>query len=173
MRKKPVRARVQCLSGYLIALLFLLPLHVSCSHTRSLNKEDLPVYSTDFQYEENQTLILLVDLLPDQVHLKRARIIEGNYRPVVEPLTQEEAVRIQYLDDSNQVLLEKVLDHPLIQYREYSDEKGQLQYVRLEAEKGALLLRSQYSKAFKSIRIDYGDQSIYRKISTLALIMED
>ncbi len=115
----------------------------------------------------------MVDLLPDQVHLKRARIIEGNYRPVVEPLTQEEAVRIQYLDDSNQVLLEKVLDHPLIQYREYSDEGGRLQYVRVEAEKGALLLRSQYSKAFKSIRIDYGDQSIYRKISTMALIMED
>lgn len=91
----------------------------------------------------------------------------------MEPLKQKEAVRIQYLDDNDQVLIEKVLDHPLIQYKEFSDENGQLRYVRVDAERGSLLLRSQYSKAIKSVRIDYGDNNTYRKISQLALVMED
>lgn len=173
MRKNPVRAKRILYPASLAALLFTFPYFLSCSQGRSLTREETQVYSTDFKVENNQTLILLIDLLPDGAHLRRARIIEGNFQPAMEPLKQKEAVRIQYLDDNDQVLIEKVLDHPLIQYKEFSDENGQLRYVRVDAERGSLLLRSQYSKAIKSVRIDYGDNNTYRKISQLALVMED
>jgi hypothetical protein len=161
------------LSRSLIAVVFSLVFIFACSAGKSIIKKESQVYNTDFQYEDDQVLVVLIDLLPNEARLRRTRIVVGDFRPVVESLKQKEAVRVQYLDDNNQILLEKILDHPLFQYREYSDEGGRLQYIRVEEEKGSMLLRTQYSKAIKSIRIDYGEDNTYRKISQLPLSIED
>ena len=144
-------------------------LSFSCSTSKSTIKQEVQVYNADFQYENDQVLVLLVELMPTEARLRRARIVAGSFKPALEPLKQKEAVRVQYLDENEQVLLEKILDHPLYQYKEFSDQKGQLQYVRVEGEKGSILLRTQYSKAIKSIRIDYGEDNSYRKISQILL----
>ncbi|MBK8502067.1 MAG: hypothetical protein IPL46_07585 [Saprospiraceae bacterium] len=157
----------------MIAILFSLVFIFACSAGKSIIRKEEQVYNTDFQYEDDQVLVLLIDLLPNEARLRRTRIVAGDFRPVVEPLKQKEAVRVQYLDDRNQILLEKIMDHPLFQYKEYSDEGGRLQYIRVEEEKGSMLLRTQYSKAIKSIRIDYGDDNTYRKISQLSLSIDD
>ena len=161
------------LSRSLIAVLFLLIFAFACSAGKSIIKKEVQVYNTDFQFEDDQVLVILIELLPNEAHVRRTRIVAGDFRPVVEPLNQKEAVRVQYLDGHNQILLEKILDHPLFQYKEYSDEGGRLQYIRVEEEKGSMLLRTQYSKAIKSIRIDYGEDNTYRKISQLPLSIED
>ncbi|MCB0688475.1 MAG: hypothetical protein KDC53_18175 [Saprospiraceae bacterium] len=146
--------------------------HISCSTSKRLIAKNPQVYSTDFQFEDDEVLVLLVELYPERALLKRARLVDGAFKPVIEPLNQKEAVRIQYLDDQDQVLLEKILDHPLYQYKEYTDEKGRLKYIRLEGEKGSLLLRTQYSKSIKAIRIDYGENNVYRMISQIQLDLE-
>jgi len=148
-------------------------LHFSCSTSKSTIKQEAQVYNADFQFEDDQVLVLLVELLPGEAKLRRARIVSGTFKPALESLKQKEAVRVQYLDEKDQVLLEKILDHPLYQYKEFSDQKGRLQYVRVEGEKGSLLLRTQYSKAIKSIRIDYGEDNSYRKISEILLDLEE
>lgn len=155
----------------LIILIFAL--QIACSTAKSKLTQDGQIYNTDFQFEQDQVLVLLVELRPNEASLRTARIVEGNFKPNVEPLLQREAVRVQYLDERDQVLLEKILDHPLIQYKEYSNEKGQLQYIRIEGEKGALLLRTQYSKAIKAIRIDYGEDNAYRLVSQIPLALTE
>ena len=149
--------------------LLLSALFLSCFTSKSTIKKEAQVYNADFQLESDQVLVLLVELTPTEARLRRARIVAGTFKPAIEPLKQKEAVRVQYLDEKDQVLLEKTLDHPLYQYKEYSDQKGRLQYVRVEGEKGSILLRTQYSKAIKSIRIDYGEDNAYRKISQILL----
>ncbi|MCB0665281.1 MAG: hypothetical protein KDC80_05630 [Saprospiraceae bacterium] len=155
----------------LIILIFAL--QIACSTAKSKLTQDGQIYNTDFQFEQDQVLVLLVELRPNEASLRRARIVEGNFKPNVEPLLQREAVRVQYLDERDQVLLEKILDHPLYQYKEYSNEEGQLQYIRIEGEKGSLLLRTQYSKAIKAIRIDYGEDNTYRLVTQIPLALTE
>lgn len=152
---------------------FLLALQIACSTGKPSTSQEKQVYNTNFQFEPDQVLVLLIELMPANALIRRARLVEGNFKPAVEPLRQSEAVRVQYLDENDQVLLEKILDHPLYQYKEYSDERGRLQYIRVTGEKGSLLLRTQYSKSIKSIRIDYGENNSYRLVSQIPLALSD
>lgn len=164
---------MQLSDGVNYLLFLMIALQVACSTSQSVLSKDKQVYNTDFQYEEDLVLVLLVELTPMEAHLRRARLVSGEFRPALEPLKQREAVRVQYLDGQDQVLLEKILDHPLYQYKEYSDQKGRLQYIRVEGEKGSLLLRTQYSKSIKSIRIDYGEDNVYRMVSQILLDLSE
>ena len=146
---------------------------LGCSTSQKASHNDTQIYSTNFQYEKDQVLVLLVDLKPDAATLRNSKIISGNFKPEAGVTFQSETVRVQYLDDKNQVLYEKILEHPLIQYKEYADEDGVLKYARIEEESGAILLRSQYSRDFKSIKIDYGIDNSYRNISQLPVFVDD
>jgi hypothetical protein len=155
-----------------LALTAFCLLNLGCAAKQRIS-DGAQIYRTDFQYEDDQVLVLLVDIQPQSATLRKARLVDGDFRPVSELMDQRESIRVQYLDAKDQVLYEKILEHPLIQYKEYSDDQGKLRYVRIEEEKGSLLLRSQYSKAFRSIRIDYGENRSYRKISQLAIVVDD
>ncbi|NND31373.1 MAG: hypothetical protein HKN76_02195 [Saprospiraceae bacterium] len=158
-------------SSFLIAAFTVL--FYTCSSIQKATKDEAQTYSTDFEYEQDRVLILLVDLQPGGARIRNSKLISGNFKPMVDPVLQRETVRVQYLDQLDHVLYEKILEHPLFQYKEYVDEDGTLKYVRVEESNGTLMLRSQYSSNFKSIRIDYGFENRYKTISQLPILVDD
>ncbi len=140
----------------------------NCSSTKTLG-QDAPLEHVDeVSFVDDKVLVLFLDMQAAVVFIRGARIIDGYFKPLFEDLRQKESVRIQYLDQTHRVLFEKVLDNPLIQYKEYDDE-GKMKRIRVELEKGSILLRSKHSTDIKMIRVDYGVDKNYKTIATLPL----
>ena len=148
--------------GLLCCLIFC-----NCSPSRSL-RQDAPVHQNSVQFVDDKVLVLFLDMQATVVELRGAKIVDGFFKPLVEDLRQKESVRIQYLDQEERVLFEKVFDNPLIQYKEYDDE-GKMKRIRVELEKGSMLLRSKHSTDIKMIKVDYGIDNHFKTISTLPL----
>ncbi len=151
----------------LLSLVFT-SLLLSCSTSRSAILADDRVYVKDVQFVADKVLVVFLDMESAMAHIRGAKLVDGYFRPLGEDLRQEEIVRIQYLDANNRILMEKVLDNPLIQYKEY-DENGKIKRVRIEEKKGSMLLRSQHSEAIKMIRVEYGSDRTFKTIATLPL----
>lgn len=154
-----------------VGLFVGLLLNMQCATSSKATKENAQIYTADFKYEKNQVLILLLDISADHASIRNAKLVLGDFKALKDALTQNESVRVQYLNTEDHVLFEKEFDSPLVQYKEYSDEQGNLQRVRVLEATGSMLLRSRYSTSISSIRIDYGEEKVYRKISQLPLVL--
>lgn len=141
---------------------------VFCCTTSQRIEQAGHIYANDVQFVDDKVLVIFLDMESTIANIRGAKLVDGYFRPLSTDLRQEEIVRIQYLDHNHHILFEKVLDNPLIQYKEY-DEDGQIKRVRMEEERGSLLLRSQHSEAVKMIRIEYGSEKNFRTIATLPL----
>jgi len=91
---------------------------MGCTSTKTFSKQQNQVYNVDFLYDKDQVLILLVDLYPTSAELRNANLVNGDFEPIEQTLLQSESVRVQLLDQNDHVLVEKIFDHPLIQYKE-------------------------------------------------------
>ncbi len=115
-------------------------------------------------------LVLLIDLTKSAANLRGAKLVNGFFKPLPPNNAYGESIRIQYIDFQDRILFEKILENPLIQYREY-DEKGEIKRIRTEAEKGSILVRSQHSKLVKAIKIDYGHADSFAHIAKLPIVL--
>ena len=152
----------------LVAFPILFYFLFSCSSSKSVLQESTREYVDNVQFVDDKVLILFLDMQSSIAEIRGAKLVDGYFKPLAEDLRQRESVRVQYLDAQQRILFEKVLDSPLVQYKEY-DEEGKIMRVRVEVEKGSILLRSQHSEAIKMIRVEYGEENKFRTIATLPL----
>ena len=152
-------------------ILAFLCLILSCSGSKQIVQQSIENEPVEVEFQEDKVLVLFLDVAISDAQIRGAKIIDGYFRPLSEDLRQRETLRVQYLNDEGAVLFEKILDNPLIQYKEYSDENGELNRIRIEGEKSSVLLRSQHSEAVKMIRIEYGTNNQFETIATLPLLL--
>ncbi len=153
------------------AITLLITLCISCGTSKDMSRQDPASHNEDFIFVDDKVLVLFIELEDRNANLRGAKIISGSFKPLAEHLSQRESVRIQYLDDQYRVLFEKVLDNPLIQYKEYDDDEGKIHRIRIEGQKGSILLRSQHSESVKLIRVEYGENDTYKTVATLPLVL--
>lgn len=142
---------------------------LSCHTTKSARHANEPIGIDPLLYDQEHVLVLLLDFTANEAMIRSARLIEGTFEPLQEELASEDFVSIQYLDADEKVLFEKIIDHPLLYYSEYADDKGTIHLAQRTKEKGSILVRSQHLTSVRLIRIGYGKKKNYRHLTTIPL----
>ncbi len=122
-------------------------------------------------YDREHVLVLLLDFTANNATIRSAKLIEGTFEPLAEDLSSDDFVSIQYLDSSDKVLFEKIIDHPLVQYAEYADQDGTIHLRQTIKDKGTIMIRSQHLTNVRKIRVGYGRKKSYLKIADLPIEM--
>ena len=152
--------------------LILVALWIGCATSDKVTNthDSIPV---KVEFDPDRSLLIQLELFPDHVLLKRIKVLDSPFKPLAGHISQNEVVKLEFLNNNKDRILEMTTNNPLIQYQEYADDLGKMHRIRVDKKVSSLLVRIKYSSEYVWLRIWYGDGDSFSEKSLLYLAQNE